>query len=319
MQYSDWHYWFWVKRLKKGRSLERWALRHLHQRDYLNLLAERIIDANKFRRRPCLVQVNSIWIDGTPQAHGIARTKKIKCELADLLYIVEELNHKGDVICKKGMLIQGKNTVHPRKIDSGNSTKKERALFEKLDRNNELVLKAGVNNSSKEIGTYLLDSNVKFGLSDCARFLLMPKHRCWIYDKFIECPPFHVTWPKKETSNEMVSGKSLSEAILDMYNGSSLGKKIIAPDKCDWSRMVLDLENKYKGVEMKGYDRQKRHYSSDICSFKVHDRFSENIEVHSGTSSLKNEITDFDTLPYISIIKISIQYPEEDKPDECLN
>jgi hypothetical protein len=51
----------------------------------------------------------------------------------------------------------------------------------------------------------------------------------------------------------MVLGQSLSETILEIYNGTDLGKEIIAPDKCEWSRMVLDLENKYQG-EMKGYD-----------------------------------------------------------------
>lgn len=312
MQYSDWNYWFLIKKFKKGHSLERWALRHLHHNDYLNLLAERIIDFNRYYRRPCFVQINSIWIDGTPQVNATSRTKNINCELADLLYIIEELDHNGDKISRKGMLIQAKNTTHPRQIDSGNSTKKERALFEKLDRNNKLILKAGVSQSSKEIGTYLLDSSVKEGLSDCARFLLMPKNRCWLYDYIFNCPPFHVTWPKKETSNEMVLGQSLSETILEIYNGTDLGKEIIAPDECEWSRMVLDLENKYQGVEMKGYDRQKRLYSSRVCSFKVHERFLQDPIIHTDAYDLKNKIIDFENLPYISIIKVSVQYPEQD-------
>lgn len=319
MQHSDWLYWFWIKRLKKGRSLERWALRHLHHRDHLNLLAERVIEFNRHHRRPCAVQVNSIWIDGTPQATAKARTKEVKCELADLLYIVEELNYKGERICRKGMLIQGKNTVHPRKIDSGNSTKKERVLFEKLDRREKLTLKAGVTRASKIIGEYLLDSSVKEGLSDCARFLLMPKARCWFYDYILNCSPFHVTWPKRETSNEMLSGQSLSEAILAMYNNTNFGKEIIAPHKCEWSRMVLDLENRYKGVEMKGYDRQKRLYSSDICSFKVHNRFTQDTYVQEETYGLNNELIDFADLPYISIVKVSVQYPEQDEPNKRVN
>ncbi|WP_146218744.1 hypothetical protein [Halomonas sp. LBP4] len=319
MKYSDWNYWFWIKRFKKGRSLERWALRHLHQRDYLNLLAERIIDANRLNGRPCFVQINSIWIDGTPQALAIARNNEVKCELADLLYIVEEFNHKGGRICKKGMLIQGKNTVHPRKIDSGNSTKRERGLFEKLDRTKELALKAGVNKSSKAIGTYLLDSSVREGLSDCARFLLMPKNRCWCFDLLLQSSPFHITWPKRETSNEMVLGQGLSESILEMYNSTGLGKEIISPQKCEWSRMVLDLENKYKGVEMKGYDRQKRHYSSKFFSFKVNERFSQEPQVEADYYGSKDEITNFDTLPYISIIKVSVQYPEQDEPNKRIN
>ncbi|MFI8620987.1 hypothetical protein ACIGBN_08515 [Marinomonas sp. NPDC078689] len=316
MQYSDWQYWFWIKRLKKGRSLERWALRHLHQRDYLNLLAERVIEFNRLNHRPCSVQVNSIWIDGTPQATAKARAKEIKCELADLLYIVEELNHKGDRICRKGILLQGKNTVHPRKIDGGNSTRKERALFEKLDRREELTLKVGVSKTSRIIGNYLLDSSVKEGLSDCARFLLMPKNRFWHLDIIFNWSPFHITWPKRETSNEMVVGQSLTEAILEIYSGTGLGKEIIAPDICDWSRMVLDLENRYKGVEMKGYDRQKRHYSSDICSFSIHNRFSKDVQINAESYGLNDDLIIFDTLPYISIIKVSVQYPEQNEPNK---
>lgn len=310
MQYSDWLYWFWIKKLQKGRSLERWALRHLHNREYLNLLAERVIEFNRLHHRPCRVRINSIWIDGTPQAIAKARTKQVKCELADLLYIVEELDFQGDKICKKGILLQGKNTIHPKKIDSGNSTKKERALFEKLDRKEYLTLNTGVSKISKIIGQYLLDSSVKEGLSDCARFLLMPKHRHWFIDFFFNYSPFHVTWPKRETSNEMVVGQSLTEAVLEMYNGSGVGKEIIAPTKCEWSRMVLDLENKYKGVEMKGYDRQQRHYSSDTYSFAVHKRFSQNPQVYYSNSDL----TELENLPYISIIKVSVQYPEQDSP-----
>lgn len=319
MQYSDWLYWFWIKSLKKGLSLERWALRHLHHRDYLNLLAERIIEFNRLSHRPCYVQVGSIWIDGTPQAIAKARTKEINCELADLLYLVEELNHKGEIIVRKGILIQGKNSVHPRKIDSGSSTKKERALFEKLDRRDELTLRAGVSKTSTKIGTYLLDASVKEGLSDCARFLLMPKKRSWIHECIFNCSPFHVTWPKRETSNEMAAGQSLTGAILEMYSGAGLGKEIIEPTKCEWSRMVLDLENRYKGREMKGYDKQKRHYSSDIFSFTVRKRFSRDAKVNAESCSSSDDVTDFGTMPYISIIKVSVQYPEQDEPKKREN
>ncbi|KAB7707307.1 hypothetical protein GBN32_14130 [Plesiomonas shigelloides] len=318
MEHSDWLYWFWIKKLKKDRSLERWALRHLHHRNYLNLLAERVIDFNRLHHRPCSVRVNSIWIDGTPQATAKARTKEVKCELADLLYIVEELNHKGDRIARKGILVQGKNTVHPRKIDSGNSTKKERALFEKLDRRYELTLKAGVSKTSKLIGEYFLDSTVKEGLSDCARFLLMPKMRYSFYDDISNCSPFHVTWPKRETSTEMVIGQSLTETVIEMYSGTNVGKKIIDPSNCEWSRMVLDLENGYKGVEMKGYDRQKRHYSSDICSFKVNKHLPQDSQVRSEFYGLNEELIDLKSLPYISIIKVSVQYPPQDEPNKRL-
>lgn len=116
MHHSDWSYWFWIKRTQKGRSFQRWLcdIYGLHQRNYLDSLTERIINYSKYENLPCKVQVSSIWIDGTPQALAIARTKQVKCELADLLFLVEELDNKMNLISKKSILIQGKNTVHPK-------------------------------------------------------------------------------------------------------------------------------------------------------------------------------------------------------------
>ncbi|MVB98610.1 lysogenic conversion protein, partial [Vibrio cholerae] len=65
------------------------------------------------------------------------------------------------------------------KIDSGSSTHKERTLFEKLDRSKELVLKSGVQDHARTIGSYILGGVLSEGLSDCAKFLLMPKNKFW--------------------------------------------------------------------------------------------------------------------------------------------
>lgn len=310
MNTSDWIYWELIKKFKKGHSFERWSLRHLHHKDYLDHLAEKAVAYNKMIKRPCHVRVNSVWIDGTPQAFATARTNKVKCELADLLYIVEELDSNGDVIRKKGVLIQGKNTIHPKKLDSGNSTKKERALFQKLDRTKELVLKVGTSDSSKVIGKYLLDLNVMEGLSDCARFLLMPKHNHPIVRLF-EFSPFHITWPKNQTSNKMLNGQSLSECVLGMYEKGGSGREVISPDICEWSRIVCDLENKYEGVKMKGYEQQKRIYSSDICSFTIENRFTSDPKILPEVNDFKNENPNNKNLPYISIIKVTTQYTDE--------
>ena len=176
MNYSEWLYWELIKKHKSGNSFERWSLRHLHQETYLNRLAIAVLRYNKDKNKECNVRVNSIWVDGTPQAFGAARTNKVKCELADLLFIIEELDSNGDELMRKGMLLQGKVTRHPKKIDSNNSTKKERTLFQKLDRTRPLTLRAGTKDSTSVIGSYHFDSSEDEGMFDCSRFLLMPKH-----------------------------------------------------------------------------------------------------------------------------------------------
>ncbi|ASJ76199.1 hypothetical protein [Granulosicoccus antarcticus] len=292
----DWDLWHYIYEGKKGRSLERWALRYLHSACNLHRLALgiKILTGTKYS-----LEISSIWIDGTPQAHGVARTKSVKCELADLLYIIEECDADKNVINKKALLLQGKNTRKFNKIDGGSSTKKERALFEKLDRKRELVLKSGVSDSSRKIGSYVLGGTLSEGLSDCAKFLLMPKSKFW-ESKSAHLFPFHVTWTKSEKTADMKIGVSLDEATLNMLVANEIGKPVVDPKTCEWSRLVTDLEKGYLGVTMNGYGGQKRVNSSLFIAMDEQGdmlRFSNSLNGHEEPA---------ENVPFISIIRIKV-------------
>ncbi|WP_023603756.1 hypothetical protein [Aliivibrio logei] len=308
MRLLGWPYWHRIINSKKGRSLERWTLRHLHWKVFLTYLARKIVRYNKNNNIFSSVEVSSIWIDGTPQAHGIARNNKVKCELADLLYIVEESDPAGNVLSKKALLLQGKNTPKFNKIDNGSSTRKERALFEKLDRFKELTLKVGVQNSSRIIGTYILGGAIKEGLSDCAKFLLMPKNKFWV-NRSAYYFPFHVTWTKNENTSEMKQGLNLIDAAIEMSQNGKIGKAVIDPSICEWSRLVTDLENNYNYVNMNGYGGQNRIYRSKVQLMSSIDRFSDDPKLLSSSRYVNEQL---DNLPYISIVKVAIVYDRFD-------
>ncbi|ELS0754532.1 hypothetical protein QQ213_004386 [Vibrio vulnificus] len=295
MHKVHWRYWKQIYKSKTGRSLERWALRYLHGKKLLSYLAKKIAKQHQVAGG---VEVSSIWIDGTPQAHGIANTKKVKCELADLLYIVEECNSQGVVYSKKALLLQAKNTSKFKKIDSGASTAKERKLLEKLDRHQPLTIRAGVQNSSRVIGSYTLGgTNIK-GLPDCSKFLLMPKNKLWT-NNTNKLFPFHVTWPKHKKTPEMVTGCDLVQAAIDMSGNGGLGKAVVDPKTCEWSRLVTDLENGYKNVVMNGYGNQKRVYRSGVQLFCTN--FNSILQSRDDCTYHGEE-----HLPHISILKVRL-------------
>lgn len=291
--YDDWIYWQFIKDNQQFKSLERWALHHIHQPQYLNNLATKLIHHHQDNSKPCNVLISSIWVDGTPQAIATARTKEIKCELADLLLILETNDKFGDLVTKTGLLIQAKNTYHPRKIDSSSSTKKERSLYEKMDRTKKITLISGFNKSSQEIGSYYFDDSEEEGLHDCSRFLLMPKLHNYHYDLF-SITPFHITWPIHEKNNDMEYGYDIFDMFINM-NNRLIGKEILLDHHSGWSRLVADLENKYKYIEMEGYNKQNRIYTSDINFMSVHDQ-----QINSVNHQL----------PLLPIIKVNIQYIE---------
>lgn len=292
----DWVFWEIIYNSKNWRSLERWALHRLHDEKFLRCLADNIKNISKSHYS---LEIESIWIDGTPQAHGVAREKEIKCELADLLYIVEECDANKNVINKKALLLQGKNTAKFNKIDSGSSTQKERTLFEKLDRKKPLVLRAGVQNSSKIIGSYTLDQTYSEGLADCAKFLLMPKNKFWSC-KATNLFPFHVTWTKNEKTSDMLTGICLSDATFKMVTSSEIGKPVIDPRTCEWSRLVTDLENKYSGITMNGYGGQQRINSSGVLALAL------DINDRGVATNYLSDSVDNENMPYISIVKVKM-------------
>ncbi|HDZ9157266.1 TPA: hypothetical protein RUY77_003545, partial [Vibrio cholerae] len=74
MYLVDWDFWHYIIKTKKGRSLERWALSQIHADMFLWNLAQEIkkISGTKYS-----LELSSIWIDGTPQAHGVARSNNV--------------------------------------------------------------------------------------------------------------------------------------------------------------------------------------------------------------------------------------------------
>jgi hypothetical protein len=272
-------------------------LRHIHEDLFLWNLAREI---KKISGNTHSLELSSIWIDGTPQAHGVARSNNVKCELADLLYIIEEHDSNSNVISKRALLLQGKNTHKFNKIDSGSSTLKERSLFEKLDRSKELVLRSGVQNHARMIGSYILGGALSEGLSDCAKFLLMPKKKFW-KNKSPHLFPFHVTWTKNEKNADMEVGVSLGEAALNMITLREIGKPVINPKICEWSRLVTDLENGYTGVTMKGYGGQKRINSSSAYISALL------VDGQGYLSSFLNKNEQIaENMPFISIVKVKV-------------
>ncbi len=303
----DWVYWFRIFSTKQGRSLERWALRYLHSYSHLRWQAKCIRNRNNLHSIVDSISVSSIWIDGTPQAHGfVSKNISVKCELADLLYIIEEQDSKGNKINEQAVLLQAKNTLKYNKLDTASSTKKERMLLEKLDRSKKLTLRTGVNNSSQVIGSYIFGAtpHIKKGLSDCTKFLLMPKHKCWHNRTFFHTP-FHITWPISETNLMMETGISLFSAVIAMTGIPTIGKSVVDPAICQWSKMVRDLENKYQYIVMTGYNGQNRINKANFSSTHNTINLINNPSEGTYQSSVESE-----NLPYISIIKLIVQYGE---------
>ncbi|MDT4813575.1 hypothetical protein FQZ97_465640 [compost metagenome] len=122
-----------------SKQQERWQLAYLHSPSALEHLARTVRMA---LRRPTFaaVSVQSIWIDGTPQVMGFlpCGTPLASCELADLLFIVNQMDPSGVTVKRTGLLIQGKTAKRHNALPSNPSTKKERLLLEGLDRSRPL-------------------------------------------------------------------------------------------------------------------------------------------------------------------------------------
>lgn len=301
-----------------NRSIERWGLSYLHSDYALDELARSVAYVLGRNGRKCSVWAESIWIDGTPQAEAAMPSgKKIQCELADLLFIVEEINCIDSSSNERGVLIQGKATLKYNKLPSGNSTKKERQLLEGMDRAKPLTLYRGTSSAnSSKIGTYHL-FNIAHGLADCSRYLLMPKGAMWFYPIFELYAPFQVGWPKSRASSLLRTPKSIVESMQEMVISKTIGKSIVEPSKCEWSRMVNDLRGNYSNVRMAGYNNQSRiNRSAQIMSLSTKASFNQNhIRSHFSTeppTERNGENYDF-TPPSISIIKIIIQNLDEER------
>lgn len=148
---------------------------------------------------PCWrVHVESVWVDGTPQASfTCAAGLSGNCELADLLLLVRREQPTGLLVDERSLLLQAKVTPRHNRLTSGASTRLERRLLERLDRTVALDLHRDTARTSA-IGSYVLGASqtgTLVGLQDCARYVLAPKAATWKGVYIGTYPPYQVGWP----------------------------------------------------------------------------------------------------------------------------
>ncbi|MPS90058.1 MAG: hypothetical protein E2585_15435 [Comamonas sp.] len=248
---DEWAFWHHVENYKKTnklRSLERAALARLHCHNTLDYLAYRVATAYADAGIPVRAAVESVWIDGTPQASGTTVSgKTVNCELADLLYLVDERDLANKLVTRRGLLLQGKLANQQDVLLGGPSTTKERNLLECLDTRAALELYRDTKRTNR-IGSYQFKpgaSSNYAGMEDCARYLMMPKSLSQ-WRKLCLFSPLSVGWPRRRTEVKLGSVRRLSQVIEDMGLAATQGKPVIAPSACEWSRMVYDLLGKYE-------------------------------------------------------------------------
>jgi hypothetical protein len=288
------------------RSQERWQLAYLHHANTLEDIARATLDGFAAASRPASVSVQSVWIDGTPQVTGFLPDGRslAACELADLLFVVNQMNPSGVTVRRTGLLVQGKTAKRHNKLPSNHSTKKERLLLEGLNRTKQLSVFKDISLKSP-IGTYTFGGNT--GLKDCARYLMMAKTLQWD-----ACPichpltPLQFGWPKTRMSSSLALTADFVEAMQRLATTGGMGRDI--KDKgptltCEWSRLVWDLLGDYELVQMRGYGGQNRVNISPTLSF---------LDKGVGTSGAPPDEVQtapqyFDRPPAISVIQVNIR------------
>jgi hypothetical protein len=277
MKQYDWS--AWTDRIKSftGKwALERWFLMYLHEQDNIDALALEIKARLAAEGRFAEVQVQSIWVDGTPQAEfspkgHLPGGKKPQCELADLLLCVRWESSSGLLQREQAMLIQAKIAIKYNELPGGKSTRKERLLFETCNRHKNITLYPGVNRGNP-IGTYQLGSSTtgrSYGLRDCASFLLMAKGTWPVATAPVG--PLQVGWPVGKTKVELTPPDSYLDAVISMVSGAAptMGREVktgASAVNCVWTKMVNDLRGKYWKVNMSGYNEQARVTSASTAS-----------------------------------------------------
>lgn len=252
LRWIDWSVIF-SNRPKKG--LERWALRALHSNKSLRDIANHISKHLSTNGHISLLSIDSIWIDGTPQAVGVcANRKSTKSELGDILLAINVIDSRAGSSKMNALIIQAKVSDNHNKLSATPSTAKEVALFYDLDTTKDLVLYTGTQLTSRKIGTYTL--NFGIGLQNGATFLNMPRKASWMdigqqKNAFL-CGNIMSKKPY------MIKGIDSYSKVLSKFSNFQIGKPVVDPRSCEWSRMILDLLNNYRPVTMSGYGGQKR-------------------------------------------------------------
>lgn len=297
--------------LRSGyRSLERWVLRYIHSRHTLRRLAWSIShEFNITGVNANVVSVDSIWIDGTPQAKAITTGgASVQCELADLLLILEVQDSRGKTIKYRGLLIQGKVTTIYNKLPRGASTRKERLLLEDMDRTQSLDLYRGNKPSPQSrIGSYLLGGGP--GLADCACYCLMPKGYSWWNTSSPTPQPLEMGWPDSLQTPYLRAPIGVVQAIKSMAMGA-MGRDIVNQHRCEWSRLVYDLLRGYRAIVMSGYNNQARVNSSGrVARFVASQPSAGKVSLYNNSIGIPPTSfgNDAHEEPEISFIKVTIR------------
>lgn len=297
---------------------EREILKFLHQPTSLNVLAKRISEsAPSF-----VVDVESIWVDGTPQAEftDISGLRS-NCELADLLLIVRKEQLGGGLVAERGLLLQAKVTPKYNRLTSGKSTVKERRLLERLDRAQKIDLFKDVGLTSP-LGKFILGPSVcgaTAGLKDCARYLLAPKWANWgIFHA--GRAPYQVGWPTRLTSPFLQRPKGFVEAVLDVGVTGRLGEAIGTPGSNGWSNIIAAIRGAYVGRPMRGYGHPRIRVGTAFLSLSTPAPMQNGRRYigpqRFGSSHLEEPPLDFERLqqepPAIPIIIVTLrgEWPE---------
>ncbi|EFB9440875.1 lysogenic conversion protein [Escherichia coli] len=269
--WENWKQVYLHKKNKKRVSLERYGLRSLHSVASLDLIVSKVHELYLKKQQEVAVNAKSVWIDGTPQAKFKSVDGSVlNCELADLLFIIHEMDNKNKTINFRATLLQGKCSEKHNLLPNGPSTDKERKLLESIDRNEYLYLYPGTRAYGEKIGKYKLGGE-NIGLADCAKYLIMPKYERWKYKTPDNISPYVIGWPNKISSNYLTNVVNYMDVILEkMISSKTMGKEINLTmqnhidRQCEWSKMIYDLLNSYLPITMKGYDSQRRVYKSSL-------------------------------------------------------
>lgn len=248
---------------------ERWLLMYLHEQDTIDALAVEIKQLLAIAGKNADVRVQSVWIDGTPQAEftpygHLPGAKMPQCELADLLLCVRWELPNGVLSREKAVLVQAKVSKFFDELPSGRSTDKERKLFEECDRGKAITIYPGMHRDNP-IGSYELGYSPisgSYGLRDCANFLLMAT-RPWLRKVYYSADPMQVGWPSTATNKKISNPETFLESIAAMVSGTGndWGREVKdggSSNGCVWSALVNDLRGGYGPVIMRGYNKQAR-------------------------------------------------------------
>jgi hypothetical protein len=129
-----------------------------------------------------------------PQAIGQAHGQSVKCELADLLYVVKVTGPRGTT--ERAVLLQGKMSQKSNQLPRGGSTKVERLLLEHHDWTVPVrVYAAFTATPMTHVGDFTLLTVPAKGFEPFARYLLIadndraPRFPSWTVE------PYVTGWP----------------------------------------------------------------------------------------------------------------------------